>query len=128
MLAVTEAFASLDDYVKYGGRVIPPADTAQALLKASDDINALCFGRARAQWDTLTEYQKTAIKRTVCLHADWVAENADLLRSILSSYSINGVSMGFNGSTWNVYVQSGIAISHPVYSLLRTTGLTRRTF
>lgn len=128
MLDITEAFASLDDYVVYGGRVIPPTDAAQALLQASDDINTLCFGRARAQWDGLTEFQKTVLKKCTCMHADWAFENSDMLKSILSSYSINGVSMGFNGSTWNVYVQGGVAISQPVYGLLRQTGLTRRTF
>lgn len=128
MLNTTEAFASLDDYVVHGGQLIPPTMLPKELLKASDDVNTLTFGRARAQWDSLTPFQQAVIKRVTCLQADFKNENKELLDSILNSYSINGVSMGFNGSNWNVYVQSGVAMPHAVYGLLRQTGLTSRTF
>ena len=49
-------------------------------------------------------------------------ENADEISSILSSYSINGVSAQF-GSSWNVFTDRGIAMKRDDYALLCQTGL-----
>ena len=76
-------------------------------------------------FEKLTKFQQDIIKEVVCKLADFEYENADLLKSPLNSYSINGVSASFNAS-WNVQIQNGIAIPKDNYCLLQQTGLTCR--
>lgn len=73
----------------------------------------------------LTPFQQDIIREVVCLQADFEYENADEIGSILSGYSINGVSAQF-GSSWNVYTDKGVAIRSDVYTLLSQTGLCCR--
>ena len=54
--------------------------------------------------------------------ANFEYDNADMINSVLQSYSINGVSMQF-GSSWNIAVINGIAIRRDTYNLLMQTGL-----
>lgn len=58
--------------------------------------------------------------------AEFEYENADVINSVLQSYSINGVTMNF-GNSWNVNVENGIAVRWDVYEKLATTGLCSRT-
>ena len=53
------------------------------------------------------------------------SENADEINSILSSYSINGVSAQF-GSSWNIFTDKGVAMKRDLYALLCQTGLCCR--
>ena len=62
----------------------------------------------------------------VCRQADFEAENETLINSILSSYSINGVSMGIDADGWNVTVRNGVVMQADTYSLLEQTGLCCR--
>lgn len=57
--------------------------------------------------------------------ADFEYENADEISTILSSYSINGVSAQF-GSSWNVFTEHGVAMKRDTYALLCQTGLCCR--
>ena len=57
----------------------------------------------------MTAFQKETIKEVVCMQADFEYENADEINTILSSYSINGVSAQF-GSSWNVFMEKGIVM------------------
>ena len=52
-------------------------------------------------------------------------KNADEINSILSSYSINGVSASF-GSSWNIFMDKGVAMKRDVYTMLCQTGLCCR--
>ena len=70
----------------------------------------------------LTAYQQEIIREVVCMQADFEYENADEINSVLSSYSINGVSAQF-GSSWNVFTDKGVAMKRDVYALLQQTGL-----
>ena len=56
------------------------------------------------------------------MQAEFEHENADVINSILSSYSINGVSMQINAS-WNVYTEKGVVMKRDTYQLLSQTGL-----
>ena len=76
----------------------------------------------RYGFDNLTTFQKDIIRAVTCRLADFEYENEDLIQSVLSSYSLNGVSMSI-GNTWNVYTQNGVAISKDLYALLCQTGL-----
>ena len=73
----------------------------------------------------MTPFQQEIIKEVVCLQAEFEAENADEINSVLQSYSINGVSAQF-GSSWNVFTEKGIAMKRDVYALLTQTGLCCR--
>ena len=107
----------------YNGSVIPDKELEKALRQACRHIDSLTFNRiVAAGFDHLTAFQQETIKEVVCLQADFEYENADEINTILSSYSINGVSAQF-GSSWNVFMEKGIAMKRDVYSLLMQTGL-----
>ncbi len=110
----------------YGGTVLD-ADTALRYLKqASQHADSLTYNRIVGKgFDNLTEFQKETVKEFVCRQADFEYENQDILKSVLSSYSINGVSMSF-GSNWRIDTVKGIAVEKDVYALISQTGLTSK--
>ena len=111
----------------YKGVSIPSDDLGRMLIQASRHIDSLTFNRIVAKgFDNLTVFQKDIIKEVICRQADFEYENADIIDTVLQGYSINGVSMQFNGSSWNVYADKGIAIKKDLYSLLSQTGFTSR--
>ena len=111
----------------YKGVSIPSDDIGRMLIQASRHIDSLTFNRVVAKgFDSLTAFQQDIIKEVICRQADFEYENADIIDTVLQGYSINGVSMQFNGSSRNVYADKGIAIKKDLYSLLSQTGLTSR--
>jgi len=97
-----------------------------ALRTASRHVDALTFNRiVSAGYGNLTDFQQEIIKEVVCRQANFETENADLISSVLDSYSINGVSMSF-GQSWNVAVENGVAMQKETYELLKQTGLCCR--
>lgn len=121
-------YASIEYYQdEYRSSIITDEDALERGLKqASRHIDTLTFNRINAiGFDNLTDFQKEIIREVVCLQADFEVENADELESILSSYSINGVSASFS-SSWNIVTQQGVAMKRDVYALLAQTGLTSR--
>jgi hypothetical protein len=110
----------------FGGTTLPETDLAKYLLQASRHIDALTFNRI-CKWGFahLTDFQQEIIKEVVCMQAEFEYENADEISSVLSGYSINGVSASF-GSSWNVFTGNGVAMRRDVYSLLQQTGLCCR--
>ncbi len=122
-----EAYAGPSDYVVYGNGNIPADQLEKYLKLASRHIDSLTFNRiVGCGFEMLTPFQHELIVEIVCLQADFEYENADEIDTVLSSYSINGVSVQF-GSGWNVMVQNGIAMRKDTYELLKQTGLTDRT-
>lgn len=120
-------YVSKEEYKdSYNGSVIPDGELERVLRQASRHIDSLTFNRiVAAGFDHLTAFQQETIKEVVCMQADFEYENADEINTILSSYSINGVSAQF-GSSWNVFMEKGIAMKRDVYSLLMQTGLCCR--
>ena len=111
---------------EYKGSTIPDGELEKALRQACRHIDSLTFNRiVAAGFDHLTAFQQETIKEVVCMQADFEYENADEINTILSSYSINGVSAQF-GSSWNVFQEKGIAMKRDVYALLSQTGLCCR--
>lgn len=111
---------------KYEGTLIPEDDQKKALIQASRHVDALTFNRIVGRgFSNLTEYQQEIIREVVCQQADFETENADMIASVLSSYSINGVSMQF-GSAWNVFADKGVAMRRDTYAMLQQTGLCCR--
>ena len=120
-------YANINDYLELSDlKSIPQEDVLNKLRQASRHIDSLTYNRIRKYgFDNLTEFQKEIICEVVCRQADFEYENQDLISSVLSSYSINGVSMSI-GSTWNIYIESGVTIQRDLYSLLEQTGLCCR--
>ena len=111
----------------YGGSLIPGDSLRRLLIQASRHIDTLTYNRIVGRgFSSLREFQQEIIREVVCRQADFEYENADLLASALSSYSINGVSAGFNGQAWNVFTGKGVAMKRDDYALLAQTGLTCR--
>lgn len=107
----------------YGGSLISEDSLRRFLMQASRHIDTLTYNRIVGRgFDNLTEFQKNVIQEVVCRQAEFEYENADEISSILSSYSINGVSARF-GSSWNVFIDRGVAMKRDDYALLCQTGL-----
>lgn len=119
-----EAYVSYAEYVERGGTILNEADANKYLIDASRKIDTLTYNRILDRgWDALTEFQQEIIQEVVCSLAEFTFQNADLINAALSSYSINGVSMSFNGSGYTAKVINGVAILQADYTKLRQTGL-----
>ncbi len=103
------------------------AEVTEADLRtASRHIDSLTYNRiVAAGFANLTQFQQDIVKEVCCRQAQFEVENEDAISSVLSSYSINGVSMQF-GDSWNVFTEHGVAMRRDVYSLLQQTGLCCR--
>lgn len=112
----------------YKGTIIPEDKIEEKLEEASMHIDTLTFNRiVKIGFNNLTQFQQEIISKVICKLADFEYENQDLLKTPFSSYSINGVSANF-GTSWNIQVQNGVAISKDDYALLSQTGLTCRSW
>ena len=122
-----EPYASPGYYQgKYEGTLIEDDDLKKALVQASRHIDSLTYNRIVGRgFSNLTRFQQDIIQDVVCQQADFETENADEINSILSSYSINGVSAQF-GSSWNVFTDKGVTMKRDLYALLCQTGLCCR--
>ena len=102
-------------------------DVEKALMQASRHIDTLTFNRiVDIGFENLTEYQQGIVKECACLMADWETENADYINNMLTSYSLNGASMSFTGSSAGAALVDGIVVSRDIYSHLQKCGLTSR--
>lgn len=111
---------------EYGGSVIPVDKIEQALRASSRHIDSLTYNRIVGRGlDDLTEFQRETVKEVCCMQADFEYENADMIETVISSYSLNGASVQF-GNTWNVVVSNGVAMRKDTYQLLQQTGLCCR--
>lgn len=122
-----EPYASQEYYqTVYRGGSVPEEVLMQMLRQASRHIDSLTYNRIVGRgFSSLTQFQRDIIQDVVCQQADFETENADEINSILSSYSINGVSAQF-GSSWNVFTDKGVAMKRDLYALLCQTGLCCR--
>lgn len=122
-----EPYATPEFYLEtYKGSQVPEEELLKALRQASRHIDSLTYNRIVGQgFSKLAPMQQEIIREVVCLQADFEHENADEIGSILSGYSINGVSAQF-GESWNVYTDKGVAMQRDVYALLSQTGLCCR--
>ena len=118
-------YASNEDYARYCPHgAIPEDDLDTELDAASRDVDGLTYNRiVKAGFDALTPYQQELVRRAVCEQAEFRHDNADMLETPLSSYSINGVSMQFGG---NVRELGGVVTTRQITNLLQQTGLTYR--
>ena len=121
------AYATVEEYNEIYSD-IPDEYVEEYLKNASRHTATLTFNRIQGiGFDNLTEFQKEIIKEVICELANFEYENEDVIKSVLSSYSINGVSMSF-WDNWNVKVLKGIAIPKELYETLKQTGLCTLSF
>lgn len=122
-----EPYATPDWYHDtYCGSTVPDDKLSGALRQASRHIDSLTYNRIVDKgFSNLTPFQQETIREVVCRQADFEHENADLIETVLSGYSLNGASVQF-GVSWNVYADKGVAMRKDVYSLLSQTGLCCR--
>lgn len=122
-----EAYADAAYYHQtYGGSMIPEEELERRLKAASRRIDTLTYNRIVSRgFSMLSEFQQETVREVVCLQAEFEYENADEISTILQGYSINGVSAQF-GSSWNVFVEKGVAMRRDTYALLSQTGLCCR--
>ena len=119
-------YVSATEYATLGYTDIPADKLIKYLTQASRNIDKLTFNRiVKIGFDKLTDFQQSLIKEVCCKQAEFLYNNADAINSILSAYSINGVSMQF-GTGFNVVVEDGVPTQSTVYSLLEQTGLCWR--
>ena len=117
-------YATISDYEALG---FEPFDGIEAaLVTASRHIDTLTFNRIVAVgFENLTEFQQDIVKEVACRQALFEHENADEINSVLSGYSINGVSAKF-GDGAGVRTIGGVTIARSTYSFLEQTGLCCR--
>ena len=122
-----KAYVTPEYYLdQYEGSIVPEEELSKALKVASRHIDSLTYNRIVGRgFSSLTDFQQEVIREGVCMQTDFEYENADEINSVLSSYSINGVSAQF-GSSWNVFTDKGVAMKRDVYTLLSQTGLCCR--
>lgn len=110
----------------YKGTAVPEEELEKKLRIASRHIDALTYNRIVGQGVSgLTEFQADIIREVCCEQADFEYENADMIETVISAYSLNGASVQF-GNTWNVLISNGIAMKKDTYQLLQQTGLCCR--
>lgn len=115
-------------YVKNYKGSIPEESVDAAIYDASRHIDSLTFNRIIAKgYDNLTDFQQEILSDVCKKQAEFEYENTDMINTILTSYSINGVSMGIDANGWNVFVQNGVVMQRSTYELLKQTGLCCRS-
>lgn len=121
-------YADFDYYSGTYGGTVAEADILPKLRQASRDVDTLTFGRIRAVgFYRLSNFQQEIIQDCCCQLADFAYQNADVLESLVSSYSINGASLSFNGSSAAIETVNGICIPKSTYRNLCQTGLCCRS-
>lgn len=106
----------------------PVADGLDKLLyKVSRQIDSLTFNRIVAKgFENLTDFQKEILQQVTCAQADFIHENAEMLDSVINSYSINGVAVNLETNSKRLVIDNGVVMQADVYALLKQTGLCCR--
>lgn len=117
-------YADYDYYVNtYGGTALSVEEAPRALLDASETVDSLTYCRiVSCGLDGLTDFQRGIVQRVVCKLAEWKKENAGMIDSSYTSYSINGVTANF-GDSPGVSTFNGVKIPRSIYAELIKTGL-----
>lgn len=109
--------------VEYYGQM-PQEEATSALKQASRHIDALTYNRIKGRgFESLTAFQQDIIQEVACMMADFEHNNADMINSLINSYSINGASISFSGEGANYKLVNGIVVQRDIYAYLCQTGL-----
>lgn len=105
--------------------LIPDKELFNYLKNASRHVDTLTFNRIIAI-EKLSDFRKEIVKEVVGELVQFEYDNKEVLENVLSSYSINGVSMNFSES-WNIKIVNGVAIPLELFNRLSQTGLCCRS-
>lgn len=109
--------------VEYHGKM-PQEEATSALKQACRHIDALTYNRIKGRgFEGLTGFQQGIIKEVACMMADFEHNNADMINSLVNSYSINDVSISFSGEGANYKLVNGVVVQRDAYAYLAQTGL-----
>ena len=109
--------------VEYSGQMEQEEATV-ALKQASRHIDTLTYNRIKGRgFENLTGFQQGIIKDVACMMADFEHSNADMINSLVNSYSINGASISFSGEGANYTLVNGVVVQRDTYAYLAQTGL-----
>ena len=106
----------------FGGTILSEVSINPKLERASDQIDTLTYNRINAKgFDNLTEFQKDKIKKSICIHAEFIEQYGSYIDMPLSGFSAGSTSVSFNANKVN-----GITTTQEVLNYLKQTGLTCR--
>ena len=119
------AYATKEDYSKYGSKVLESEEIEKYLELASIDINRATLTRIeRRGFDNLTIQQKDLIIKATCLQAEYIKEEGLYDDNSISSYSIGG-DLTVNEKE-SQDMADKLNISKLAFFYLKRTGLTNR--
>lgn len=123
-----ESYVTAEYYMNtFHGTAIPDTRIERSLRQASRHIDSLTYNRIASKgFSNLTNFQQEIIREVVCVQAEFEYENREELESLISSYSLNGVSMTIQPG-WNLFADKGVAMQRSTYILLEQTGLCCRS-
>ncbi|MFC4781639.1 hypothetical protein ACFO6R_10165 [Eubacterium multiforme] len=107
---------------KFKGKILSGEDNESKLERASDQIDVLTYNRIIGiEFKNLSPFQQDKVKKAICLQAEFIEQYGDFINMPLSSYSVGGTSVSFNGSIVN-----GITTTKEVINYISQTGLNSR--
>lgn len=116
-------YLTAEEYKEAGFTAIPDDQIEPELRKSQNKIDNLTFNRIKKRgFENLTDFQKGIIQEVVAELSNFSYENSDILESVVSQYSINGVSLSLDNSQ-NLSNVRGILIRNDIYEHLKKTGL-----
>ena len=119
------AYATKEDYSKYGSKVLEDEEIEKYLELASIDINRATLTRIeRRGSNNLTTQQKDLIIKATCLQAEYIKEEGLYDDNSISSYSIGG-DLTVNEKE-SQDMADKLNISKLAFFYLKRTGLTNR--
>lgn len=119
------AYATKEDYSKYGSKVLEDEEIEKYLELASIDINRATLTRIeRRGFNNLTTQQKDLIIKATCLQAEYIKEEGLYDDNSISSYSIGG-DLTVNEKELQDMADK-LNISKLAFFYLKRTGLTNR--
>ena len=119
------AYATKEDYSKYGSKVLEDEEIEKNLELASIDVNRATLTRVeRRGFNNLTTQQKDLIIKATCLQAEYIKEEGLYDDNSISSYSIGG-DLTVNEKE-SQDMADKLNISKLAFFYLKRTGLTNR--
>lgn len=121
-------YADYEYYSETYNGSLPEEEAVKALSRASRHIDTLTYNRIIAKgFGNLTTFQQNIIKACACEMADFESANADMINSLINSYSINGASISFSGESASCQITNGVVVQRDTYAYLSQTGLCCRS-
>jgi len=113
---------------EYRGTTLPAGTDVDKLLDDAEyDIDSLTYNRIVARgFGNLTTFQQNIIRRSVCMHADFMFQFGEYVDLPLASYSAGMTSVSLDRN--KITEQNGTTTSNKVFNILKQSGLTTRRF